>query len=243
MDAALRALVALEQEQVHYDMPAPPGNSGLAVLPGRRAVLISAPHAVRHWRRDSWKREDEYTAAIACWLHRQTGAYALYPTHRIDPDPHADGDRGAYKRAVRDLIGAGAIRLVVDLHGARGDRDFAVALGTIRGESCPSYEGKIAAAFEAMGFRQGADAASGLDRLALNPPHYTGGVSDPTITRFAWRELGVPAVQVELNAWVRIVQRLPSASEAQRGIAPHFRGDPERIHRVLAALAQIVEYF
>ncbi len=243
MDAALQALVALEQEQVHYDMPAPPGSSGLAVLPGRRAVLISAPHAVRHWRRGSWKREDEYTAAIACWLHRQLGACALYPTHRIDPDPHADGDRGAYKQAIRDLIGTRAIRLVVDLHGARGDRDFAVALGTIRGESCPLYEVTVTAAFEAAGFLQGLDAASSLDRLALNPPHYTGGVSDPTITRFAWRELGVPAVQVELNAWVRIVQRLPSASEAQRGIAPLFWGDPERIRRVLAALTQIVESF
>jgi hypothetical protein len=50
-------------------------------------------------------------------------------------------------------------------------------------------------------------------------------------------------VQVELNAWVRIVQRLPSASEAQRGIAPHFWGDPERIRRVLVALTWIVESF
>ncbi len=237
-DGWLRTLKALEQEVVRYDEPAPV-DGGLALLPGWRPVLISAPHAARHWREHAWKREDEYTAAIAHWLHRHTGACCLYPTHRIRPDPHDDADRGAYKQALGALVRAHGIRLVVDLHGARGDRDFALALGTIYGQTCAAYEEAIVAAFGQVGFRPNG-VASSLDRLVLNPARYAGGAHRPTVTRYVWQRLAVPAVQIEINAWARIVERLPQALEARRGLAPAFRGDPERIKRVLAGLVRVV---
>ncbi len=235
----LRALAALERDIVHYDDDPAPGE-GLAILTGQRRVLISAPHATRHLRDRAWKREDEYTAAIAHWLHDHAGAYALYPTHRIAPDPHDDGDSGAYKEALQALVEAHDIRLVLDLHGARGDRDFGLALGTILGASCTPYERAIITVFEALGFRR-EGAPSSLDRLAVNLSRYAGGTHRPTVTRFVWQQLGVAAMQIEINAWARIVERLPSAYAARRGIAPQFRGEPQRIMCVLAALARIVD--
>ncbi|MBN2469398.1 MAG: hypothetical protein JXN59_01645 [Anaerolineae bacterium] len=241
-DDWLAALVALERAIVAYDddpAPGPEEINGLAILTGRLPVLVSAPHAARHWRGTAWKREDEYTAALAHWLHMTTGAHALYPTHRITPDPHDDADEGHYKQALGRIVGAHGIRLVLDLHGARGDRDFGLALGTIYNETCPAYEAAIVEAFGAVGFRPGA-AAFSLDRLALNPSRYAGGTRTPTVTRYAWRVLGVPAVQLEINAWARIVQRLPEAYEARQGIAPDFRGDPARIRRVMDGLLRVV---
>ncbi len=239
-DDDLLALVTLERRYVSYDVSPPVHESGLAVRLGQRPVLVSAPHAARHLRDGAWKREDEYTAAFAQWLHEQAGAYALYPTHRIAPDPHDDADSGAYKQALADLVPRHGIRLVLDLHGARGDRDFALALGTINGQTCHSYEAAIIAAFQAQGFLA-AGASSSLDRLALNPARYAGGTHRPTVTRFVWQVLGIAAIQIEINAWARIVERLPESYAAQRGIAPDFRGEPDRIRRVLAALSHITE--
>ncbi len=234
----LAALRDTEQTCVSYGQAAPPGESAVAVLPGTQPILISAPHSSRHWRGGDWKQEEEYTAALGCLLRRETGAHLIYGRYLLNPDPHDDDDNSLYKRLIDDLFQAGPISLVLDLHGARGDRDFAVALGTIRGESFTAYEANLLNTFQAHGF--GFEPESSLDRLVSNHPRYTGGVRLPTITRYVWRRHHTPAVQIELSAWVRIVQRLPSASNAQNGSAPYFRGDGQRILRVYEALREFI---
>lgn len=238
MDAVLAALLDSERRIVAYDQDASPPESPIGVMRGSKPVLVSAPHSVRHWRDANWKQEEEYTAALGYLLHEHTGAHFIYGRYMLNPDPHDDADRGPYKRAIDDLVAVTPIRLLIDLHGARGDRDFAVALGTMNGESFTDHEQVLKSAFERQGFT--ADPDSSLDRLAMNPPRYTGGVRQPTITRYAWRNHHIPAVQVELTAWLRIVERLPSASNAKSGIAPYFRGDGQRILRAFCTLRDFI---
>jgi hypothetical protein len=238
MNDLLNALQDAERQIVSYDEPPPEGQSGVAVLSGTQPILISAPHSVRHWRQDHWKQEEEYTAAFGYLLHHATGAHFIYGRNVLNPDPHDDDDCGPYKHALDDLFRQHKIRLVLDLHGARGDRDFAVAFGTIYGETFVSYESALQTAFERQGFV--VDPPSSLDRLVLNPPRYTGGVRQPTITRYVWQRHHIPAAQIELSAWVRIVDRLPNASNARNGGAPHFRGDGPRICRAYQALEDFV---
>jgi hypothetical protein len=200
-------------------------------------VLISAPHSTRHWRSTFWKQEEEYTAALVHVLHTYTGAFGLFARTMIDPDPHDDADRGVYKQVLLALCRAYRVRYVLDLHGARGDRDFAVAIGTIHGQTFGDYEEALIGTFHEYGFTP--DAPNSLDRLALNPTRYAGGVRQPTVTRYLWQN-GIPTVQLELSAWVRVVERLPNASNAKNGTAPHFRGDPERIERLFNALQTFI---
>jgi hypothetical protein len=238
MNPVLAALCDAERQMVAYDQAAPRNESAVAVLKGVRPVLLSAPHSTRHWRDGDWKQEEEYTAALGYLLHQETGAHFIYGRYALDPDPHADDDHGDYKRTLDGLFHATPIRLVIDLHGARGDRDFAIALGTIRGETFAGHEARLLSSFKRYGFSTDPD--SSLDRLVINPPRYTGGVRQPTITRYVWRQHRVPAVQIELSAWVRVVQRLASASNARNGTAPHFRGDGKRILRVFNALRDFI---
>ena len=235
----LAELVALERRIVVYDESPPEGESGMAILEGDLPVLVSAPHSARHLRSARWKREDEYTAALAHWLHARLGVHALYASHRLAPDPHDDGDAGDYKRLAAEIVTRHAIRLVLDLHGARGDRDFALALGTIYGQTCAPYEAPIIAALGEIGLETNGPASS-LDRLALNPRRYAGGSHRPTVTRYLWQTTGVAALQLEINAWVRVVERLPTSYAALNGEAPDFRGDPARIRRTLDGLLRIV---
>jgi hypothetical protein len=210
----------------------------VSVLPGTQPLLISAPHSARHWRNPEWKQEEEYTAALGYLLHQETGAHFIYGHYVLNPDPHDDGDCGPYKQALDDIFQNARIGMVLDLHGARGDRDFAIALGTIHGETFSTYERGLLTALEQQGFSRDPD--SSLDRLVMNPPRYTGGVTTATITRYVWRNHRIPTVQIELSAWVRVVQRLETASNARNGSAPNFRGDGTRIVRVYDALRAFI---
>lgn len=231
-------IIAFEQQHIHYrTAPATP-TQGIQVRSGAVPILFSAPHAARHKRNERWKQEDEYTGAIAEWLHQLTQGHALYVSHQIDPDPHDDGDQNLYKQQLAAIVKAHSIKLVVDLHGVRGDRDFGVGLGTMHGVSCEPYEQFIIDHFEAVGFlRQNFE--SSLDRLAINPPRYTGGLSRPTITRFAHQQLHVPAIQMEINAWIRVLKRLPHSTNALSRTAPDFYGDRERFVRFITALSKL----
>jgi hypothetical protein len=163
-------------------------------------------------------------------LAEHTGAHALYAVRRIRPDPNYDDDCD-YKRTLAKLLRDQPIRLVLDLHGARFDRAFGVALGTIDGQSCPDFEDGIIQAFVAQGFEP--DAPDFLDRLALNMPDYRGGVRQRTVTRFVWEQCRVNAVQVELNAHLRVVSNHAPALFT-------FTPDPVRQRRAVEALIQII---
>ncbi|MBX3083588.1 MAG: hypothetical protein KF716_18285 [Anaerolineae bacterium] len=237
-DPRLKRLVDLEQHTVIYDQAAPDDESPIRVVRGSQPILISAPHSARHWRDGDWKPEDEYTAALGWFLHETLGAYFIYSRYQLQPDPHDDGDANPYKQVLADLVATTPFRLALDLHGARGDRDFAVAIGTIGGQTFAPYESQLVTAFEQHGFID--QAPTSLDRLALNLGRYMGGARLPTITRFLWEQHQLPCAQIELSAWMRIVQRLPNATNAKNMTSPDFRGDPARILRVLEALTSFL---
>jgi hypothetical protein len=225
-----RRISQFESAQVRYADDPLPGQAAFRYRPGTRPVLISAPHGAYHWRQNYWKRPDGYTAALAYVLAEYTGAHALYTVRRIRPDPNFEDDSD-YKRTLALLLQQRHIRLVLDLHGASPDRDFALALGTIDGRSCPDYEAIIIQTFREQAFEP--DHSQVLDRLALNPLLFKGGARQHTVTRFVWEQCRVNAIQVELNAHLRVVYA--------NAIEPAtFTPDPIRQRRAINALINII---
>lgn len=233
-------IIAFERASIHYQSPPPSPAEAIQIHTGTVPILFSAPHSTRHRRAGRWKQEDEYTAAITETMHRVYGTHAMYAAYELDPDPHDDGPENSYKQRIAEFLAAYPVKLVVDLHGARGDRDFGIAVGTIRGVSCPDYEPLVVDLFAQEGFRQQGYTCS-LDRLVLNHPLYTGGLVRPTITRFVSEQLNIAAVQIEMNAWLRVLERLPTASEAQRHPPPYFFCDRERFLRVMGVFSRLVD--
>jgi hypothetical protein len=223
-------LVVLEQG-VRYTEPPAAGRVPYRYAAGHLPVLLSAPHGAVHMRAGRAKGEDEYTAAFAHLVAELSGAHAIYNYRRSARDPN--WDRGArYRCRLREIVQATGIRFVLDIHGAAAHRPFGIALGTIGGESCPDHEPLIVQHLRTCGF-----CANGhvLDRLVVNHPLFTGGLHQATITRFACRELDVPAAQFELNAHLRTVRRLPTATWDEP-----FEGDAARIARTVAAFVELV---
>ena len=224
-----------EEEHVRYREDAGTGHVPFRYLPGRRAVLLSAPHGARHWREGGWKGEDEYTAALAYVLAEETGAHALYTVRRIRPDPNFV-DESAYKQTLARLLREHDIELVLDLHGARRGRDFGLELGTMSGATCPDYESIIVRHLEWQGFVR--NHRRSLDRLWVNHL-FKGGARQRTVTRFVWEQCGVNAAQIEINAYLRVVHRKSDA--VLYPDEPYFTADPVRLQRAIQALIKIIK--
>lgn len=227
-------LQKFEETQVRYGEDPQPGQPAFRYLPGYRPVLISAPHGACHWRQGKWKSEDEYTAALAHLLAKQTGAHALFTVRRIQPDPNFV-ENCDYKLTLARLLQEHDIELVLDLHGARRGHDFGLELGTMSGVTCPDYEATIIQHLEWQGLVR--NHCRSLDRLWVNRM-FKGGGRQRTVTRFVWEQYRVNAAQVEINAHLRVVRRKSDAALFSED--PGFSADPVRLRRMIRALIRII---
>ncbi len=227
----LKRLVELEAE-IAYQQPPEPGDMEFCYRKGHIPFLLSAPHGAQHTREGVPKDEDEYTAGFARLLAEETGAHVLYAHRKSGTDPNFYPDV-PYKQTLKQIALAERIALVLDLHGASPKRPFGLALGTIRGTSCPEYRPLILESLQQSGF---AEIATGLDRLDVDRTFPAAGRHGAeTVTSYAWQQLGVQAAQIEINAHLRIVERKPDATSPAV-----FRGNVEGILKTLRALLHLV---
>jgi hypothetical protein len=227
----IKRLIALEAD-VAYREPACQGEPEFQYEVGKIPVLISAPHGAVHWREGAEKSEDEFTAGLARLAGELSGAHVLYARRRSNTDPN--WDTGVpFKMRMAEIVSEAGIRFVLDLHGAANRRPFGIALGTMRGESCPRQRPAIIRAFSSAGFQT---AGQGQSRLDLDR-FFTaiGKDGQETVTRYAWTTLGIPAAQVEIHECLRVAAPRADASSPVACLA-----QPEAIERIIAALVAVV---
>lgn len=227
----LDRLVEFETDILYKTVPNE-GEQDFGYSFGRLPIVLSAPHAAAHRRNGAIKPEDDYTSGLARLVAELTGAHALYLRRRSAVD--ANFDAGVpYKQFLQEVVHRNRIRFVLDLHGASAYRDFGLALGTLNGESCPDERPLILSVLQRFGFQED---APWLSRLDLDDTFTAAGAGNQeTITRFVSERLRVPAAQLELNAYLRVVRRRPDASERDP-----FCGDPGAIERTIAMLVDLV---
>ena len=178
----------------NYDGRPEVGAEGFTWLTALGRILVSAPHSVNHLRRGHLKTAEPYTGALAYAVWEAARQPAIVRTHGPAGDPNWDPG-SPYKEAIRAAAGRGEIRCVLDLHGAARERRFDVALGTA-GIDLPWLDDVVEVFDQA-----------GLSRVAINHPRFNAA-HPGTVTWFVGRELGLPALQIELNrCWREPVDR------------------------------------
>jgi len=179
---------------------------------GKIPVLVSAPHAVRHYRHKKLKVSDLYTGSIVYLLNQLTGCHAIATTKVYGGDPNFDNPC-LYKQRIAEICRREKVKFLLDIHGAARDREFDVDFGTHGGKTLllnKSLLELVEHNFLDYGFRR-----ISHDRFAASGPN--------TITNYVARELGIPAVQIEIN------QRYRSPVQ-----------NPQGFHRLLGALVTSV---
>ncbi len=107
------------------------GDAPFSITPGRIPIMVSAPHAVNHYREGEIKKADLYTGALGVWLQQQTGCHLICSSAYSQQDPNFDRiSQNPYQQALLSYVGDHGIRVLLDLHGASAERAYAVELGT-----------------------------------------------------------------------------------------------------------------
>lgn len=180
---------------------------------GEIPILVSAPHAVRHLRQKKIKVSDQFTGSVVYLLNRLTSCYALATAKLYGGDPNVD-DPCIYKERIADLCRREKIKMILDIHGAAREQAFDIDLGTNQGKNLLGKT-KITDVLE-KNFRH-----VGLHAISYN---YFAASGTHTVSNYAARELGIPAVQIEINKQYRVPNQ-----------------NAQAFHRLICALAESIK--
>ena len=204
-------------------------------IAGTIPILISAPHGAAHTRNGKYKGEDEYTAAFAQLIAEERGAHCIYARRKSHTDPNVAED-ALYKEKVREICSENEIRFVIDLHGMWTHHDAGLELGTREGRSCPDQKALIIQSLKESGFAT--ENNKKLLRLRIdNKFSGNGSPTRETMIKFVSKKLKIPAAQIEINAYNRVVKRREDAADRNKP----FSGKPEMIEKTVKALIGLVE--
>jgi len=180
---------------------------------GELPVLVSAPHAVRHYRQKKIKMSDQFTGSIVYLLNKLTGCHAIAATKLYGGDPNIDYPC-IYKEKIAEFCAIKKVKLILDIHGAAREREFDVDFGTNGGKNLLGKT-RILETLE-ENFQD-----FGLSKTSRD--HFAASGTN-TVANYVARELGIPAVQIEINKQYRVPAQ-----------------NPQGFHRMLAALAESIK--
>lgn len=101
------------------------------IIYGKIPIMLSAPHAVNHFRNGQKKWADLWTGGIALYLQQTTGCHLIYNTCFVEKDPNFDApNTNDYQSALKEYLKNTTIYVLLDLHGSAASREYAVEIGT-----------------------------------------------------------------------------------------------------------------
>ena len=194
---------AFSIERIHFvktdRMHNPKKATPYKYFPGTLPLLVSAPHAVRHVRHKKIKPSDEFTGSMAYLLNEITSCHSLAVAKLYGGDPNFDSPC-IYKDFIGSLKAQNRFKLVIDLHGASREHDFAVDIGTMNGVSL-------------LGQNTYSDVLRkcllNYDVMPISENRFTIS-GNKTITAHASKNLGIPALQLEINKKFRSPNQNPT---------------------------------
>lgn len=107
------------------------GAENYKIICGNIPIMLSAPHAVNHFRNGQKKWADLWTGGIALYLQQITGCHLIYNACFAEKDPNFDApENNDYQNALKQYLKNTPVYVLLDLHGSSASREYAVELGT-----------------------------------------------------------------------------------------------------------------
>lgn len=196
-----KAAIALEEQYAKNCHQGSRRGPALIEILGANPILISCPHAVNHPRNGKLKLADTFTGPIGIQLAELTKSYALIYARTTDEDPNYDND-GPYKKRLAGIVRANRLKFVLDVHGISRTRPMQIAIGTAQGRTV-GHDHQLIDSFTASLRR------AGFTRILVDEPNLYDASRPATITSHSWRELRIPALQIEIQRDFRDPEREP----------------------------------
>ena len=164
-------------------------NGDFIILKGDIPVLFSSPHTMIQKKEDgSVKYNEKYTKAISLYLNKYYKSYSIIKLNDTGTDSNRD-NYDKYNIEMRRIIKDKNIKLVIDLHGSRSDRDFDIEFGTLNNLSVDySTIKELEEEFK----------LNGINNIKYNDP-FKGGF----ITQGLYGLTDIDIIQLEINQRLR----------------------------------------
>ena len=155
---------------------------------GKVPILFTASHTMQQVLESGIKFGETYTKAIALYLNKHFDVSCMIKVKDTGLDSNRD-NHDDFKKLLLEFVKENDIKLVIDLHGARDDREFDVELGTLN---------NLTADFSTI--REFAEALleNGISKVEYNNP-FKGGA----ITQYLFNLKNVDVIQLEINGKYR----------------------------------------
>lgn len=240
----IKKLIQLE-DHIHYAELPPPGVEPFVCISRTSTIVLSAPHGARTFRnnlQEVWHEEDEYTASMALLLADicQTSVIAtIWRTEESDPNEHGEA-RSAYKRALRNLTETNQPRpsWLIDLHGAGMDSKY-----LSDGQKLDIGKGKKTTYLpdeDDRKLREIIESRLGKGSIDRKGKSGFDAAGDHRMAAFAYNDLGLSSVQIEMKPSVRIPSRRADASMfAKEG---SYSAELNDVIAMLQSLVDFIEY-
>lgn len=156
---------------------------------GEKPIMLTAVHTMMQIKDDSSiKYSEPFTKAIALYVAEAVNCSYLIKNKDTGVDPNASWD-DSFKNMLLENIKDNNIKLVIDLHGAKKEREFDVELGNLNNLSTDyATINELIDAFNEQG----------IFKIEVNSP-FKGGA----ITQKVYAETNCEAIQIEINAAYR----------------------------------------
>lgn len=152
-------------------------------------ILFTAPHTMEQTRKDgSIKFSETYTKAIALYLNKHFNVNCMVKIKDTGEDSNQD-NHDDFKKDLIAFIKDNNIKIVIDLHGSKKEREFDVEFGTLN---------NLTASFSTIKELEEAFTENGILNIEHNNP-FKGGA----ITKYIYNLKNVDVIQLEINGKYR----------------------------------------
>lgn len=178
------------------------GLKSFVIEEGNIPIMISAPHAVNHYRDKKVKYADILTGGIARYLQKVTGCHLIYSAKQINQDPNYDQEsKSEYKIALKKYVEENKIKVLIDLHGASQEREYAVEMGTTDDSDKSLHEHKFIADLIKYHFTYYFRQLNGKTDIWKNK--IFAASYENTITNYISEKTDTACIQLEVNGQYR----------------------------------------
>lgn len=152
---------------------------------GKLPIILTAVHTMMQLKpNDEYKYAEPYTKAIAMYVAENIDCFYLIKNKDTGFDSNSI-ENDTFKSMLLDNIKDNNIKLVIDLHGAKRERNFDVELGTLNNLS--SDYSTIKELIDSFN-------ENGIFNVEINNPFKGGG-----ITQKIFSETDCDVIQIEIN--------------------------------------------
>lgn len=155
---------------------------------GNTKVLLTAVHTMEQLLKDRYKRSEPFTKEIVEYVSEETKAYHYIKNIDNGIDSNSVNE-DIFKKNLIDYIKKYDIKLLIDFHGSRIDRDFDIEMGTLN---------NLTADFSTLKELEEAFKHNGINKVIINTNFKGGG-----ITQYVYANTNIDVIQLEINAKYR----------------------------------------